>query len=78
MDDNNQTLKQRKIALCQSEHAETIIELIRDCIPQTPLLADTEFQTVVNAVTLDAISTLMREVVDHIDGIRKGKLHEEQ
>ena len=75
--DNEQTLKQRKIALAQSEHAFTVIELIRDCIPQTPILGATEFQTLVNAITLDALSTLMRDVVDHIEGIRKGKLHDE-
>lgn len=74
--ENEQSLKQKKIALAQSEHAYIILELVRDCIPNTPILAATEFQTLVNAITLDAYSTLLRDLADHIEGIRKGKLHE--
>ena len=74
--ENEQSLKQKKIALAQSEHAYIILELVRDCMPQTPILAPTEFQTLVNAITLDAMSTLLRDLADHIEGIRKGKLHE--
>lgn len=72
-----ETLKQKKIALAQSEHASVIIEIIKDCLPQTPLVAGTEWQTIVNAVTLEAHSTLMLQVTDYINQIRQGILHEE-
>lgn len=74
----NQTLNQRKIALAQSEHASVVIEIIRDCLPATPLVTDSEWGTIVNTITLDANSTLMRAVVDRLDSIRNGILHQEQ
>lgn len=76
--ENEQTLKQKKILLAQSEHAGIVVEIIRDCIPKKPLLGKTEFETLVNAITLDVTSTLMMSVVDYLDSIRKGALHETQ
>jgi hypothetical protein len=72
----NQSLKQKKIALAQSEHAPTIIELMKDCTTQVPIIADTEWATIVNALTLEIQSTMIRNMVDHLEGIRAGKLHE--
>ena len=74
----NQTLTQKKIALAQSEHAPIIIELMRDCLSQTPLIADTEWKTIVNTITLDTQSTMMRSMVDLLENIRKGSLHEKK
>ncbi len=74
--ENEQSLKQKKIALAQSEHAPVIIELIKDCLTQKPLVAKTEWETIVNAITLDAQSSILRGMVDLIDNIRKGSLHE--
>jgi hypothetical protein len=71
-------LKQKKIALAQSEHAGTVIELMKDCFTQVPLVADTEWKTIVNAVTLDVQGTMLKNMVDHIDKIKNGSLHEEQ
>jgi len=71
-----QNLTQKKIALATSEHAPIIIELIKDCMTQTPIIAKTEWETIVNAITLEVQGTLLREMVDHLEGIRKGKLHE--
>jgi len=76
--ENEQSLKQKKIALAQSEHASIVIELMRDCLSQTPLIADTEWQTIVNTVTLDTQSTMMKNMVDLLENIRKGSLHEEK
>ena len=76
----NQTelsLRQKKIALATSEHAPIIIELMKDCMQQVPLTADTEWKTIVNAITLDVQGTLIRTMVDHLEGIRQGKLHQE-
>ena len=77
MEGENNTLKQRKIALAQSEHAGTIIDLIRDVIPRRPLVGGTEWETIVSAVTMDTLSTLMLDLTKYIDDIRKGILHDE-
>lgn len=69
-------MKQKKIALAQSEFAPIVIELIKDCMGQTPLIADTEFKTLQNAITLDVHSNLIRRVVDYLEEIRQGALHE--
>jgi hypothetical protein len=74
--EGEQTLKQRKIALAQSEHASTIIELMKDCMPQNPIIADTEFKTLVNAITLEVQGTMLRTMVDLLENIRNGSLHE--
>jgi len=77
MDENEQSLKQKKIALAQSEHAPTVIELMKDCIVQVPIIADTEWRTIVNALTLEIQSTMLRDMVDLLEKIRTGSLHEE-
>jgi len=72
----NPTLKQRKIALAQSEHAPTVIELLKDCLEQSQLVGDTEFATVKNAITLDVQSNILKRMVDRLEEIRQGALHE--
>lgn len=72
----NQTANQKKIALAQSEHAGTIIELMKDCTSQVPIVADTEWKTIVNAITLEVQGTMLRRMVDYLEEIRKGSLHE--
>lgn len=72
-------MKQRKIALAQSEHAPVIIELMKDCIAQIPIVDDkSQWKTIVNAITLDTQSTMLRSMVDYLEEIRKGILHEEK
>jgi len=74
--EGEQNLKQKKIALATSEHASTIIELMKDCMPQNPIVADTEFKTLVNAITLEVHGTMLRQMVDYLENIRKGSLHD--
>ena len=75
----NTTLKQKKIALAQSEHAPVIIELMKDCLtPVHDLIGKTEWDTVVNAITLDVQGKMITTMVDHLEAIRKGKLHNPQ
>ena len=76
--DNEQTAKQKKIMLATSEHAPVIIELMKDCMSQVPLIADTEWKTIVNAITLDVQGTMLRTMVDYLEAIRKGSLHEQK
>ena len=73
----NQTANQKKIALAQSEHAGTIIELMKDCRTQTELIdRKSEWCTTINTITLDAESTMIRRMVDYLEAIRAGSLHD--
>lgn len=72
---DEQTLTQKKISLATSEHAPIIIELMKDCMSQNPIIASTEWQTIVNAVTLEVQGTMLRMMVDHLEDIRTGSLH---
>jgi len=76
--ESEQSIKQKKIALATSEHAPVIIELMKDCISQTPIIAKTEWETIVNAVTLEVQSTMLRAMVDYLEEIRKGSLHDKK
>ena len=76
MEENEQSLVQKKMALAASEHAPVIIELMKDCMSNTPIVAKTEWETIVNAVTLEVQGTMLRAMVDHLEAIRKGSLHE--
>jgi hypothetical protein len=76
--ENEQNLKQKKILLATSEHAPVLIELMKDCMPQVPIIADTEWKTIVNAITLEVHGTMLRRMVDYLEEIRKGSLHEPQ
>lgn len=76
--ESEQTIKQKKIALATSEHAPIIIELMKDCMAQVPIVAETEWKTIVNAITLEVQGTMLRTMVDHLEGIRKGSLHEQE
>jgi len=76
--EENQSLKQKKIALAQSEHASIIVELMKDCTSKRPLIADTEFKTLLNAITLEVEANMIRSMVDYIERIRQGELHEEK
>ena len=73
----NQSLIQKKIALSQSEHAPIIIELMKDIMSKIPLVDDkSEWKTIVNTITLDTQSTMLRAMVDYLEDIRKGSLLE--
>lgn len=76
MDETTQSLKQRKIALATSEHAPIIIELLKDCMPQPAIIAKTEWETIVNAITLDVHGTILRRMIDYMEEIRHGSLHD--
>jgi len=75
-EENEQSSKQKKITLAQSEHAPVIIELMKDCMGQNPIIAKTEWETIVNAITLEVQGTMLRSMVDLLEKIRKGALHE--
>jgi hypothetical protein len=75
--EDNQSLVQKKIALAQSEHALIIIELMKDIMPKVPLVDDkSEWKTIVNAITLEVQSTMLRDMVDYLENIKNGSLFE--
>lgn len=77
MEGQDQTLIQKKIALATSEHAPIIIELMKDIMSKIPLVDDkSEWKTICNTLTLDTQSTMLRTMVDYLEDIRKGSLHE--
>ena len=71
---SEQSLIQKKIALAQSEHAPIIIELMKDCMTNSPLVEKTEWKTIVNAITLETQGTMLRTMVDYLEKIRAGEL----
>jgi hypothetical protein len=75
MHETEQSIIQKKIALAQSEHAAIIIELMKDCTTKTPIIADTEFKTLLNAITLEVEANMIKNMVDHIENIRLGSLY---
>jgi len=78
IEENEQSLNQKKISLATSEHAPVIIELIKDCMSQTPIIAKTQWETIVNAITLEVQGTMLRSMVDYLEAIRNGSLHEKK
>lgn len=72
----DQSVKQKKIAFAQaSEMVEAAIIILKESTTQQALVGDTEFETVVNAVTLDAQSSLIIKFLEAIDSIKNGSLH---
>jgi hypothetical protein len=71
-----ESLIQKKIALAGSEHSPIIIELMKDCIEQGPLVGKTEFETLVNAITLEVQGNMLVNMTNRIEAIRKGKIYE--
>jgi hypothetical protein len=76
MPEENQSLVQKKIALANSEQASVVIELLKDCMLHSPIVAKTEWETIVNAITLEVQGTMLKNMVDYLEDIRKGKLYE--
>jgi hypothetical protein len=76
--ESEQSLIQKKIILAQSEHAPVIIELMKDCMSQIPIVAKTEWETIVNAITIEVQGTMLRSMVDYLESIRKGELHDKK
>lgn len=74
--EQNITIKQKKIAFAQSEHVDAAVLILRETISQKPLVGSSEYETVVNAVTLDAQSDMILKFLNTLDFIKKGGLHE--
>jgi hypothetical protein len=68
------TVKQKMISFATSEQAPGAIELLKKCRTQlTTIMADTEYVTLVNALTLEIESSLIQRLVVVIDKVRNGE-----
>ena len=70
----NQTEKQKMVSFATSEQVAGAIELLKECRTKLgTVVADTEFQTLVNAITLEVESGLIQRLIIAVDNIRSGK-----
>ena len=70
----SEPIRQKMISFATSEHAPGAIELLKKCRTQlTTVMADTEFGTLVNALTLEIESNLIQRLVVVIDKVRNGE-----
>lgn len=72
--DETQSIIQKKIAFAQSEHVETVLLILKEISRQEKLVGDTEYETIVNAVTMDAQGEMIIRLINTIDFIKKGGL----
>lgn len=76
---DNQTAKQQMVSFATSEHYAGAVELLKSCRTQlTTILADDEFKTLVNALTLEIETNLIQRLVIAVDNIRTGRNLDEQ
>lgn len=75
--DPEQSLKQKKIAFAQSEHIEAVVAILKDACGEQKLVGDTEFETIKNAITLEANADMIKSFINLIDHIKRGGLHQE-
>ena len=70
----DQTEQQKIISFATSEHYTGAIELLKRCRTQlTSVVADDEFHTLVNALTLELETNLIQRLVVAVDRIRNGE-----
>lgn len=74
MEPETQSSKQKKIAFAQSEHIEAVLTILKEVSRQEKLVGDTEYETIVNAVTMDAQGDMIIRFINTIDFIKKGGL----
>lgn len=66
------------MAFASSTHVEAVIILLQECGGVSKLVGDSEYETVVNAVTLDAQQNMLKAFITAVDNIKKGSLHNKQ
>lgn len=69
-----QTMLQRKALFANNVDLPILIQLLKECSHQGPLVGETEYETVVNAVRLDATSDIINKLIQEIDTIKRGGL----
>lgn len=70
--DENQSIQQKIISLTQSEHAETVILILKRVSEVNQLVGDTDYKTIVNAVTFDAQQNMILKVLELFESVKNG------
>lgn len=71
----NLTLNQKKIAFANNpDNIEAVLAILKDAMGNPKLVGDSEFETLKNAITLDAQSELLMQFINKIDFIKSGGL----
>jgi hypothetical protein len=66
--------KEKVITFATSEHYQGAVELLKQCRTQiSSIVAEDEFHTLLNALTLEVESSLIQRFVIAVDEIRTGK-----
>lgn len=70
-----QSLKQKKIAFAQNaDMVNAALAILREGMRHEKLVGDTEFDTLVNAITMDAQANMVIEFINVIEHIKNGGL----
>jgi hypothetical protein len=67
----DQSTLQKKIAFANSEHVAIVVQIMQECSGTPSLVGENEFATIVNAVTLDAQSDLIKKFINSLDAIKQ-------
>jgi len=70
MPEDPNILKQ-KIEFANSAHVAIVIQILKECSRQEKLVGDTEYATIVNAVTMDAQGEMIIKFINSLDAIKK-------
>lgn len=65
------TIKQKKVVLA-TQFSDAVLDVVRQCMDKNMLVADTEWATLRNAVTLDAQSNLLKNIMELLEKIKEG------
>ncbi len=72
--DTDQTVEQKVVSFANSEHYQGAVELLKRSLTTiTSLIAEDEFKTVVNALTVELETALIQRFVVSINNIRTGE-----
>ena len=72
---DNQSLIQKKIAFAQGGDIQAVIEILKDVrTKHSTIIADDEFKTLVNALTLEIESQIITRFIVEIENIKQGGL----
>ncbi len=73
-DIQNQTVEQKVVSFANSEHYQGAVELLKRSLTQVmTLIGETEFRTIVNALTVELETALVQRFVVEINKIRTGE-----
>jgi len=73
----HQSNLQKRISFATSEHVATVVELLKECGGAASLVGESEYATVVNAVTLDAQQDMIKKFINNLDMIRNQNFQEQ-